>query len=125
VFQVATPVAQNAVRFMRESQCFVSNDFDGDCETAERDAEALKREYVLPDGREITVVGERFRAPELLFECKEKLGLPFRIVDAVLGCAESIQVRVLVGSRRFRRSHHAALRQPRRYSVLLAWPRPC
>ena len=78
----------------------MTQDFDEDAESAERAPEDMKREYVLPDGREISVTAERFRVPELLFkpealgyfEGKENIGLAHRIVHAVQGCAEAIQV---------------------------------
>lgn len=102
VHQVGTPAAQKALRFMRESQCFVSLDFENDSETSERAPDDLKREYVLPDGKEVAMVGERFRVPELLFrpdaighfDGKEGHGLSSKIVKAVYGCAEAIQVSI-------------------------------
>jgi hypothetical protein len=98
--QVDNPAAQNALRFMRETQFYASEDYETDNENAARSPDDMKREYVLPDGREVSVAGERFRVPELLFkpesqgyfDCKEKLGLADRVVAAVAGCAESIQV---------------------------------
>lgn len=99
--QVDTPGGQLAVRAVKETLGFVSTDFDTD-ERAVNDRPAdLRREYLLPDGTELPVVAERFKPPEMLlhpelvglFGNKENLGLHYRVLQAVRGCAEAIQVR--------------------------------
>ncbi len=97
MFKVESPAGLRAIRDVKETMGMVSMDYDND----DRRSGGLTREYVLPDGTEMTVAGERFRPPELLFypetqeyfDCKINLGLHHRIVQAVRGCSEAIQVR--------------------------------
>jgi len=49
---------------MKESICFVSQDFEDDLMTAAESSE-FETNYELPDGQVITVGDERFRCPEV------------------------------------------------------------
>ncbi len=88
------------MRAVKESLCFMSTDFDKDDRAVNDRPADLRREYLLPDGTELPVVAERFKPPEMLlhpelvglFGNKENLGLHHRVVQAVRGCAEAIQV---------------------------------
>lgn len=55
------------VRMMKEKLCYVGYDIDAEQKLA-NDTTVLVEEYVLPDGRVVKVGGERFGAPECLFQ---------------------------------------------------------
>jgi hypothetical protein len=99
-WQVDNPAAQLAVRVVKETLMFVSADYESDDKAVNDRPADLQREYLLPDGAELPVIAERFKPPEILFHPevlgffgnKEKLGIHDRILQAVKGCEEAIQV---------------------------------
>ena len=52
---------------MKETCCYVVNDFDQAIKEA-AESSACEKEYQLPDGRKIVLGNERFKCPEALFE---------------------------------------------------------
>mmetsp|Transcript_10846 Transcript_10846/g.37795 ORF Transcript_10846/g.37795 Transcript_10846/m.37795 type:complete len:382 (-) Transcript_10846:57-1202(-) len=64
---VAGDAGRDAVTAIKESLTYVALDFDQEMKTASESA-APDREYVLPDGRTISVGNEAFRCPEALFQ---------------------------------------------------------
>ena len=55
------------VRIMKEKLCYVGYDIENEQKLA-NETTTLVEKYTLPDGREIKVGGERFGAPEALFQ---------------------------------------------------------
>lgn len=55
------------VRDIKQTHCFVAEDFEKEKENAANNA-ALEKEYELPDGQVINIASERFECPEALFK---------------------------------------------------------
>lgn len=51
---------------MKETLCYVVNDFDAAIKAAE-ESHSHEKNYELPDGRKILIGNERFRCAEILF----------------------------------------------------------
>jgi len=62
-----TSAEREIVRDIKETLCFVSQNFEKDVAVGESSAE-LERLYTKPDGYQVVVSTERFKAPELLFK---------------------------------------------------------
>ncbi len=102
-FKVESPAMQHAMRDIKETLCFTSLDPDDDDLAVNENPDSLKREYLLPDGTELALTAERFRSTEIIFRPETQgyfgdkdtrsLGIAHRVVAAVRGCAEAIQVR--------------------------------
>jgi len=58
---------KDIVRQIKESNCYVAQDFDSEIESMRKDAE-LTTEYILPDGNKLELGNEKFRAPEIMFQ---------------------------------------------------------
>jgi centractin len=71
------------VRCIKESTCYVSKNVKQDEEQLSRDEKSMIQQYTLPDGRRLNLSGERFRAPELLFD-PTLIGLEYRGVHKCL-----------------------------------------
>lgn len=57
---------QQIIGTMKEKVCTISMDYDSDKDKAAK-SDALKKEYVLPDGKKVFINTPRFEAPEALF----------------------------------------------------------
>jgi actin-related protein len=57
------------VKDIKEKMCYVVNDYDAAMQEAE-ESHACEKNYELPDGRNILIGNERFRATEILFQPK-------------------------------------------------------
>ncbi len=55
------------VRIMKEALCYVAHDIEEEQKLA-LETTVLVESYTLPDGRVIKLAGERFEAPEILFQ---------------------------------------------------------
>ncbi|CAJ0569335.1 unnamed protein product, partial [Mesorhabditis spiculigera] len=81
----------DTVRIMKEQLCYSAYDVEQEQKLA-LETTVLTRQYTLPDGRVIRVGGERFEAPEVLFQPhlinSEKLGLS----ELLFNCIQSADI---------------------------------
>ncbi|XP_035216201.1 actin-85C-like [Stegodyphus dumicola] len=94
-YYFTTSAEHEIVRDIKESLCFVSQDFVNDMRVCSRNLSAFNHEYVLPDGQVLTVGSERFRCPELLFRPSyvnlEEPGFQEVIYDSIMRCDVDIR----------------------------------
>jgi len=62
-----TPAELEVVRNIKETMCYVAQDYEGAMKEAQ-DNHACEKNYELPDGRKILIGNERFRCAEILFQ---------------------------------------------------------
>jgi len=63
-----TTSEQEIVKDIKQKLCHISDPTEKDSTTEKEDSEEGDPKYILPDGNEIQVGAERYRAPELLFD---------------------------------------------------------
>merc|ERR1711865_453415 len=93
-FASSSATEYEMARDIKEKLCYIALDFDTEMKTA-IDSSDKERTYELPDGNVITVGGERFRCPEVLFNPsligKEASGLHDTTFQSIMKCDTDIR----------------------------------
>lgn len=83
---LTTTAEKEIARDIKERCCYVARDFDAEVRHFESERAAFAQLYTMPDGREVTVDEQAFRAPEALFR-PSLLGMESDGVDALVHAA--------------------------------------
>uniref|UniRef100_A0A1A9VRY3 Actin n=1 Tax=Glossina austeni TaxID=7395 RepID=A0A1A9VRY3_GLOAU len=93
-YSLSTTTEKELVRDMKETMCYVSQDFERELITAETRL-SLESQFKLPDGNFIHIANERFICPEALFDPMvlghKTGGLHFNINKSILKCDRDLQ----------------------------------
>eukprot|EP01083_Nonionella_stella_P080456 221129_1 len=85
--QKGHPLQAKSVTDIKEKLCYVSADFKKEIEICDENSTGMEREYVLPDGTNISLGSERFQCCEALFQPRliqsEWLGVHQLLYDAI------------------------------------------
>ncbi|KAF1744167.1 hypothetical protein MXB_1787 [Myxobolus squamalis] len=88
-YNFVTSAEREIVRDIKETLCYISEDFEGEMKESMKSTDILKS-YELPDGQVIYVGNERFRCPETLFNPsmigRESMGVHTSIHDSITKC---------------------------------------
>ncbi|KAG8186668.1 hypothetical protein JTE90_014744 [Oedothorax gibbosus] len=83
------------VRDIKETLCFVSDNFAADMKRCAKSSKDYDHKYVLPDGQILKIGSERFRCPEVLFRPSllnlEEPGFQGALYDSVMKCDVDIR----------------------------------
>jgi actin-related protein len=93
-YSLNSPPEKNLAIDIKEMYCYISGDFNEEINAMKMDS-SMEKIYKKPDGEEIKVKGERFKAPECLFRPvlvgKELNPLHEYIIEAISSCDRNLQ----------------------------------
>mmetsp|Transcript_109742 Transcript_109742/g.171681 ORF Transcript_109742/g.171681 Transcript_109742/m.171681 type:complete len:380 (-) Transcript_109742:32-1171(-) len=85
---------RDIVRNMKETHCYVADDYDAELKKAQDQPVDLEKIYELPDGNKINLIKERFVVPELMFNPMINHQEKPSIHDATYKCIQGCDVDV-------------------------------
>jgi len=78
-----------AIASLKEKHCYVSKTFEAELQLS-REKTDLQQNFTMPNGTQLSVGDERFRAPEVLFKPNllglETVGLQHHLANAIISC---------------------------------------
>jgi actin-related protein len=83
---------RDIVRNMKESHCYVAQDYDAELKKAQDNPTDIEKIYELPDGNKVNLVKERFKVPELLFNPMLNHQEKPSMHDATYKCIQSCDI---------------------------------